>query len=68
MQEGDEAQSRRRQSQAALLGRPLDGLSVEDLRSYISALQVEIARVEHTIGTRQSVRHAADAVFGRRDG
>lgn len=43
----------------------MDGWDVEDLRSYISALQAEIARAEAAIASRERQRSAADALFRR---
>ena len=42
---------------------PLDPLSVTDLRSYISELQAEIARVEVAIGKKDGARGFADSFF-----
>ncbi len=44
---------------------PLDPLSVADLRSYISELQSEIARVEAAIEKKDGARGFADSVFRR---
>ncbi len=42
---------------------PLDPLSVADLRSYISELQAEIARVEDAIAKKDGARGLADSFF-----
>ncbi len=41
----------------------LDPFSVEDLRSYIAALQAEIARAEAAITAKQGARGHADRFF-----
>jgi uncharacterized small protein (DUF1192 family) len=41
----------------------LDGWGIEELRTYIAALQAEITRAEATIARLQSHRSAADAFF-----
>jgi uncharacterized small protein (DUF1192 family) len=57
--EEDSAPKRR-----VLLERPvLDPFSVEDLRSYIAALQAEIARAEAAITAKQGARGHADRFF-----
>jgi uncharacterized small protein (DUF1192 family) len=43
--------------------RKLDGLSVEELESYIARLEAEIARACAAIEARRSVRGAAEALF-----
>jgi len=42
---------------------PLDGLSRDDMETYIAALEAEIARVKATITARESHRGAAEAFF-----
>lgn len=46
-----------------LEARLLEPLSVGELRSYIAALQGEIARAEAAIAAKQSHRAGADAFF-----
>ena len=46
--------------------RALDKMSVDELRDYAVALDVEKARVEAEIAKKQSHLAAADAVFGPR--
>jgi uncharacterized small protein (DUF1192 family) len=43
--------------------RPLDMLSVDQLREYIADLKAEIARAEADIARKESSRHAADSFF-----
>jgi uncharacterized small protein (DUF1192 family) len=43
----------------------LDGWGVEELKSYIAALQAEISRAEAAMEARQRHRGAADALFRR---
>jgi uncharacterized small protein (DUF1192 family) len=43
--------------------RPLDGMSVDELRTYVDELKAEIARVEAAIGAKSSHLAAADAFF-----
>lgn len=43
----------------------LDMMGVVELRSYITALQTEIKRVEAEIARKESHRSAADAFFRR---
>ena len=43
--------------------RPLAGLSVEELATYISALKAEIVRVEAELTRQRTIRGAADALF-----
>ncbi len=43
----------------------LDMMGVVELRSYITALQTEIERVEAEIARKESHRSAADAFFRR---
>jgi uncharacterized small protein (DUF1192 family) len=57
----DEPQTKRRRLDPLLL----DSLGIEELRSYISELKTEIARVEEDIGRKGSHRSAADAFFKR---
>jgi uncharacterized small protein (DUF1192 family) len=57
--EDDEPLTKRRRLEPLLL----DSLGIDELRSYISELQAEIARVEADIGRKSSHRSAADAFF-----
>ena len=41
----------------------LDGWGVQELRDYIAALQLEIARAEAAIASRERHRGAADSLF-----
>jgi uncharacterized small protein (DUF1192 family) len=43
----------------------LDSLGIDELRSYIDELRLEIARVESDIARKQGHRSAADAFFKR---
>jgi uncharacterized small protein (DUF1192 family) len=43
--------------------RPLVGLSVEELETYMAAMRAEIARVEEELAKRRDVRGAAEAMF-----
>jgi uncharacterized small protein (DUF1192 family) len=43
--------------------RPLDNLSVPELRDYIQQLKTEIARVETDIQKKEKHKAAADALF-----
>jgi uncharacterized small protein (DUF1192 family) len=43
----------------------LDSLGIDELRSYIDELKLEIARVESDITRKQGHRNAADAFFKR---
>ena len=43
--------------------KPLDGMSVDELREYVDALKAEIARAEAAIGAKSAHRAAADAFF-----
>lgn len=45
----------------------LDSFGIEELRSYIDELKLEITRVEAEINRKQSHRSAADAFFRRAD-
>ena len=45
----------------------LEGRDVTELRRYIAELQAEIERTSLEISRRESVRAAADRVFGRRE-
>ena len=45
------------------IGLPLETLSVEELKDYVSQLDAEKARVQAEIGKRGSVRDAAEALF-----
>jgi len=42
---------------------PLDPLSVEDLRAYISELRAEIVRTEAVIAAKEGARGHADSFF-----
>ena len=59
--EEDEPLTKRRRLDPLLL----DSLGIEELRSYIGELKIEIARVEEDIGRKGSHRSAADAFFKR---
>jgi uncharacterized small protein (DUF1192 family) len=59
--EEDEPLTKRRRLEPLLL----DSLGIEELRSYIDELRMEIARVEADIGRKSSHRSAADAFFKR---
>jgi uncharacterized small protein (DUF1192 family) len=43
--------------------KPLDDMSVGDLKDYVAALQAEIIRVEAAIKAKQSHMAAMDALF-----
>jgi len=43
--------------------RPLDNMSVPELREYVRQLQEEIARVEGDIAKKEKYQSAADAFF-----
>jgi len=60
MAEDEDAQPTRRRRLDPL---PLDSLGVDELRSYIGELKVEIVRAEADIARKQSHRSAADAFF-----
>jgi uncharacterized small protein (DUF1192 family) len=47
------------------LGQDLSKLSVGELKALIDDLRSEIARVESTLGTKQSSKSAAEAAFKR---
>ena len=57
--EDDEPQRRQRRLEPLLL----DPLGIEELRSYIDELKMEIVRVEADIGRKNSHRSAADSFF-----
>ena len=57
--EDDEPQRRRRRLEPLLL----DPLGIDELRSYIDELKMEIVRVEADIGRKNSHRTAADSFF-----
>lgn len=44
--------------------RPLDNMSVPDLREYVLQLQAEIARAEAEMAKKEKHKSAADAIFG----
>ncbi|MDX6750243.1 DUF1192 domain-containing protein [Geminicoccaceae bacterium 1502E] len=46
-------------------GRPLTGMSVDELEGYKAALVREIARVDEALRQRRDVRSAAEALFRR---
>lgn len=48
--------------------RPLDRLSVPELREYIADMKAEIARVEADIAKKEKSKSAADALFGKSGG
>ena len=41
--------------------------NIEDLQTYITAMQAEIAHVESMIAEKNQVQSAADALFGKAD-
>ena len=43
--------------------KPLDGMSVDELRDYIDALKAEITRVEATLSAKSAHMAAAAALF-----
>jgi uncharacterized small protein (DUF1192 family) len=43
--------------------KPLDDMSIEDLKEYVANLQTEIARVEVAIKAKQTHMAAMDALF-----
>ncbi len=43
--------------------KPLDDMSVSDLKDYVAALQAEIARVEAAIKAKQAHLEAMNALF-----
>jgi uncharacterized small protein (DUF1192 family) len=43
--------------------KPLDGMSIDELKSYVVALQDEIARVEAAITSKQAHMQAVSALF-----
>jgi uncharacterized small protein (DUF1192 family) len=43
--------------------KPLDNMSVTELRAYIDALKEEIARVEADIAKKEKTKNAADSFF-----
>lgn len=43
--------------------KPLDNMSVEELREYIGALKAEILRVETAMNAKSAHMSAADALF-----
>ena len=45
--------------------KPLDPMSIEDLRDYIAELEREIERVKAAITAKQAVRSGADSLFKR---
>jgi uncharacterized small protein (DUF1192 family) len=45
--------------------RPLDPLSVEELRDYIAALDAEILRARRAIAAKEQVRAGAESLFRR---
>ena len=47
------------------LGQDLSKLSVAELRALVEDLKAEVARVEQTLGAKQSSKSAADSVFKR---
>lgn len=44
---------------------PLEAMSIEELRSYIAALEADIAAAQAMITKKQEGRGAADALFKR---
>jgi uncharacterized small protein (DUF1192 family) len=47
------------------LGQDLSKLSVAELRALVEDLKTEVARVEQTLGAKQSSKSAAESVFKR---
>jgi uncharacterized small protein (DUF1192 family) len=47
------------------LGKDLSKLSVAELSALVEDLKIEIARVEQTLGAKQSSKSAAESVFKR---
>jgi uncharacterized small protein (DUF1192 family) len=47
------------------IGADLSKLSVVELRELVEVLKAEIARVEQTLGAKQSSKSAAEAAFKR---
>ncbi|MGZ8415866.1 MAG: DUF1192 domain-containing protein [Methyloceanibacter sp.] len=47
------------------LGQDLSKLSVAELRALVEDLKAEVARVEQTLGAKQSSKSAAESVFKR---
>ena len=47
--------------------RPLDNMSVPDLRDYVAQMKEEIARVEADIAKKEKHRAGLDALFGKKD-
>ena len=45
---------------------PMETLSVDELEARIARLKSEIAACEALIAAKQSHKHAADSVFGRK--
>jgi len=45
--------------------RPLDPMSIEELRDYIGQLEAEIGRVRAAIAAKEGARAGADSVFRR---
>ena len=45
--------------------KPLDPMSIEELRDYIARLRAEIGRAEAEITRKESVRAGAEALFKR---
>jgi uncharacterized small protein (DUF1192 family) len=43
--------------------KPLDGMSIDELKSYVVALQDEIVRVEAAISAKQAHMQAVSALF-----
>ncbi|MEZ0261141.1 MAG: DUF1192 domain-containing protein [Alphaproteobacteria bacterium] len=43
--------------------RPLDNMSVPDLKEYVLQLQAEIARAEAEMAKKEKHKNAADAIF-----
>ena len=47
--------------------KPLDDMSIDDLKEYVANLQAEIARVEVAMKAKQSHMAAMDALFKKPD-
>jgi uncharacterized small protein (DUF1192 family) len=48
--------------------RPLDKMSVPELKDYVESLKAEIVRAESDMAKKEKSKAAADALFGSRTG